>query len=191
MTTINSRYQLKNVRLAFPNLFEATRVGTDPSAKPRFSASFILAPDHPQVAELKELITHLAKEKWGKDAEAMLKAIRAKDRICLHDGDLKAKYEGFAGNLYVSAAAPENKPPTVVDTARVRLDARSPIPYAGCLVNAIVEIYAQDNSFGKGINATLAGVQFVADGQAFGGGRAASEDEFEEIATDGASGDWA
>lgn len=176
------RVMLKNVRLAFPVLFEPQRFGNDDSSTPRYSAAFVLPPDHPQVEEIKAKIDKIAFEKWGKDSAAMLKGIRAKDRVCLHDGDTKAQYEGFSGNLYINAASPGDKaPPTVVNTDRSVLTARSPIPYAGCYVNASIDIYAQDNQYGKGINASLRGVQFVRDGDAFGGSAPAKADEFEEV----------
>ena len=40
-------------------------------------------------------------------------------------------------------------------------------------MNAIVELWAQDNNYGKRINASLAGVQFAKDGEAFAGGTVA------------------
>ncbi|MNP74169.1 hypothetical protein D3C76_1710040 [compost metagenome] len=53
----------------------------------------------------------------------------------------------------------------------------------------IVDIWAQDNSYGKRINAQLQGIQFVKDGEAFsGGGTSADASDFEEIA-DGADAD--
>jgi hypothetical protein len=48
-------------------------------------------------------------------------------------------------------------------------------------VVAIVELWAQDNSWGKRINATLKGVQFYQDGEAFAGGVSASADDFEDL----------
>jgi hypothetical protein len=48
----------------------------------------------------------------------------------------------------------------------------------------VVEIWAQDNNYGKRINASLKGVQFVRDGDAFAGGGAASPDEFEDLSAD-------
>ena len=41
------------------------------------------------------------------------------------------------------------------------------VVYAGCFVNGIISLWAQDNQFGKRINAQLDGVQFVRDGDAF------------------------
>jgi hypothetical protein len=84
--------------------------------------------------------------------------------------------------MFVAASAQETAPPTVVDAARQALTERSGKPYAGCYVNASIELWAQDNAYGKRINATLRGVQFVRDGDSFGAGsRAAAPDEFDEI----------
>jgi hypothetical protein len=91
---------LNNVRLAFPAIFEAKSVAGE---EPAFSASFIIPPDHKQIAEINEAIEAVAKEKWGAKAAEMLKQLRAKGNVCLHDGDEKANYDGFEGNFYISA----------------------------------------------------------------------------------------
>jgi hypothetical protein len=51
--------------------------------------------------------------------------------------------------------------------------------YAGCYVNAIVELWYQNNNYGKRVNANLLGVQFFKDGEPFGDGVSASEDDFD------------
>jgi len=54
--------------------------------------------------------------------------------------------------------------------------------YSGCYVNAIIDLWAQDNQFGKRINATLLGVQFAYDGDAFAsGGSGVSVDDFDDL----------
>jgi tripartite-type tricarboxylate transporter receptor subunit TctC len=40
-------------------------------------------------------------------------------------------------------------------------------PFAGCYVNATIRLWAQDNQYGKRINAQLRAVQYVKDGAAF------------------------
>jgi hypothetical protein len=70
--------------------------------------------------------------------------------------------------------------PLVIDRDRSPLAEEDGKPYAGCYVNASVEFFAYENS-GNGISAQLAGVQFVRDGDAFGGGRAADPDEFDDL----------
>lgn len=179
------RIMLKNVRLAFPSLFEATRVGTDDNSKPRFSASLLLPQDHPQVKEIEQKMRAVAKEKWKDKAEAIYKGLEKSDKLALHDGDTKSQYDGFAGMLFVSAAAQEGSRPTVIDTNKAPLTQKDGKPYAGCYVNVSLDLWAQDNGFGKRINAQLRGVQFLRDGDAFAAGRPADSDEFEEV-TDGA-----
>lgn len=82
--------------------------------------------------------------------------------------------------MFVAAAAQENAAPTIVDQARNTLSARSGKPYAGCYVNASLEFWAQDNAYGKRINCTLRGIQFLRDGDSFSAGRPADADEFED-----------
>lgn len=171
---------LENVRLAFPDLWEARAFNGEGEAK--FGASFLFPKDHPAVKKLEEAFETVAKEKWTAKASAVLKALRAADNICLHDGDAKAELAGYEGNYYVSARTSTR--PLVIDRDRSTLAKADGKPYGGCYVNAIVDVWAQDNGFGKRINAQLAGVQFVKDGDAFSGGGAASPDEFDDLGED-------
>jgi hypothetical protein len=172
---------LKNVRLSFPQLFKATQVNGE--GKPAFSAAFLIAGDDPQVDEINDAIEQVALEKWEKKANTILSTIRGKDQACLHNGDLKAQYEGFEGNYYISARAYSK--PLVIDRNKQVLAEDSGKPYGGCYVNASIELWAQDNQWGKRINATLRGVQFLRDGDAFAGSAPASEDEFEDLGDTG------
>jgi hypothetical protein len=172
------KIQLNNVRLAFPSLFEAKKVNGE--GEPAFSASLLLPPDHPAVAELRAAMEQIGKEKWAAKWPAVKKELEGKDRTMLHDGDMKTAYSGFEGNLYVSA---RNKTrPLVIDRDRSPLSQGDGKPYAGCYVNAGIELWAQDNKYGKRINASLRGVQFLKDGDAFAGGTPADVDEFEDVA---------
>lgn len=168
---------LNNVRLAFPDLWEARAFNGEGPAK--FSASFLMSPDHPSVAEVKAAIEQVAKEKWAAKAPGILKGLWSQGNVCLHDGDTKPDLAGYEGNLYISARTATR--PLVIDRDRSPLMPGDGRPYGGCYVNAIIDIWAQDDGFGKRINASLAGVQFVKDGEAFAGGKAASPDEFDEI----------
>uniref|UniRef100_UPI0025B91E9B ssDNA-binding protein n=1 Tax=Candidatus Symbiopectobacterium sp. TaxID=2816440 RepID=UPI0025B91E9B len=71
--------------------------------------------------------------------------------------------------------------PLVIDRDRSALTAADGKPYAGCYVNATIDIWAMDNNFGKRINASLGGVQFLCDGDAFAGGGVATPDDFENM----------
>lgn len=174
------KIKLTNVRLSFAQLFEAKTVNGE--GKPAFSASFLIEPSDPQVANINAAIEAVAKDKWGAKAEANLKVMRTADKTCLHSGDLKANYDGFEGMLYISSRNALR--PLVIDTDKTPLTAQDGKPYSGCYVNASVELWAQDNNYGKRVNATLMGVQFFKDGESFSGGGVASEDDFDDLSVD-------
>jgi hypothetical protein len=170
------KVQLKNVRLAFPNLFKPTK-GANNEGEPAYNAAFIIPKDHPQLKEIRDAMRQVAKDKWGAKAQETYALIEKRDHLALHDGDLKANLAGYEGNFYINA---RNKTrPTVVDRDKSPLSAEDGKPYSGSYVNVILEFWPQDNDYGKKINASLGGVQFARDGEAFSGGRAASADEFD------------
>jgi hypothetical protein len=178
------KVKLTNVRLAFPALFEAKTVNGE--GKPAFSAALLIDPADRQVKAINAAIEQVAKDKWGAKADTMLLGLRKTDKLALHDGDTKAQYDGFPGNLYISARSATR--PLVIDADKSPLVEADGKPYAGCYVNASIELWAQDNNYGKRINASLGGIQFLRDGDAFAGGGAASEDEFDDV-TSGADAD--
>lgn len=172
-----AKVHLNNVRLTFPALFEPKAVNGQ--GEPKFSASFLFPREHTGVAELSKAVTEAATAKWGAKAQATLQQLKAADKLPVHDGDAKSDYDGYAGNLFVNAS---NKVrPLVIDGNRTPLTPAEGKPYSGCYVNAIVEIWAQDNQFGKRVNASLLGVQFVRDGERLAGGAVAAADDFEAI----------
>lgn len=171
---------LADVRLAFPQLWVATKVND--AGKAAFSAAFLMPPDHPAVAKIKAAIAETAKAKWGEKAAEILQALVAADKICLHNGDTKSNLEGYAGNLFVSARGPMR--PLIIDANKSPLTEADGRPYSGCYVNAQIALWAQQNNFGKRVNAQLRGVQFLRDGEAFSGGGVADPDEFETVEAD-------
>lgn len=171
------KVKLANVRLAFPQLFEAKTVNGE--GEPAFSASFLFPPDHPARKQVDDAVTKVAKEKWGAKADQILAAMRKADKTCLHDGNAKAEYAGFPDNYYVSS---RNKTrPLVIDRDKSPLTMADGKPYAGCYVNASIELWAQDNKYGKRVNASLSGVQFYRDGDAFSGGAPADPEDFDDL----------
>lgn len=168
---------LKRVRQSFSHYHEAHSF--DGTSAPAYDSTVILEPDHPSLAVLKEGIDKVGSEKWKDKWPAIKKEMEARDKTCLHNGDNKAATAGFEGNFYVTA---RNKiRPRVVDRDNTELTIADGKPYSGCYVNLSIEIWAQDNSYGKRLNASLRGVQFLEDGTPFAGGAAANEDEFEAI----------
>lgn len=167
---------IRNARLSFPDLFQARAYEDGGQAK--YKATFLVPKGSEQAKAIEEAITKAATDKWGAKAEAILKSIRNNpNRYCYQDGETKT-YDGYDGMMYISAS---NKVrPTVIDRDRAPLTEGDGRPYAGCYVNAIIEIFTYENP-GKGISASLSGVQFVKDGEAFSGGRPAKADDFEDL----------
>lgn len=174
------RVTLKGVRLSFPDLFVARAV--QEKGEPRFSAAFLLHKEENKagIDELRAAIWSVAKEKFTDKAKELIK--KNKLTLCLHEGSEK-DYEGYGDdNMYVSASSKIR--PHVVDRDRSPLAEADGRPYAGCYVNAVVDLWAQDNQFGKKINAELKGVQFVEDGEAFGAPPLNPEEAFEDLDAD-------
>jgi hypothetical protein len=174
--------KISNARLAFPALFKPAQFAGN-QGEPKFSATFLIPKSDAQVKGIKAIIQNVAVEKWADKGAKILEELTKGDRICLHDGDNKDQYDGFSGCMSINAS---NKlAPKILDRDRNILSEDNGKPYAGCYVNASVDIWAQDNQYGKRINATLRGVQFVKDGDAFVGGGPVNDDEFEDLADTG------
>lgn len=175
-----ARVTLLDVRLTFPNVFEAKVVNGQ--GEPKFSATALFAKTHPQLAEIKAKILEAATTKWGAKAGEVLKQLQAADKICLHDGDAKSDYDGYAGSFFINASnkirptviggGPDGRAPTTAAEGKI---------YSGCYVNMIVDFWSQDNSFGKRVNASLMGVQFLRGGPRLAGGGVAAADDFAPI----------
>ena len=182
------KVKLTEVRIAFADIFVAKAIG---DGDPRHSARFIIKPKDPQVKEIDAAIEAVAKEKWKDKAPAILAKIIKDGNCCFQKSDYLDKngepYDGFAG-MYSLGAANKAKP-LVIDRDKSPLTQADGRPYAGCFVNAQVDIWAQDNAFGRRINASLSGVQFFKDGDAFTGGQAADPDDFDDLADTGAEED--
>jgi hypothetical protein len=175
------KVKVKNVRLAFPVLWEP-EFKTEDAKQKTFSAIGLMAPNHPSVKDINDTIDAVIREKWGDKAEQVKSLIKAggPDRTCLRDGNGKPNYDGFPGNLYISASSVVR--PGVKDQARVDCTEADGKVYAGCYVDLIIDIYGYDKPR-PGVTAQLMGVQKRADGDAFGGGRPASEEDYDDLST--------
>lgn len=169
--------KIPRARGAFLQLFKAKQVNGE--GEPAFSGSFIIGKTDPIVKVINATIDAAAKEKWADKAPALLKQLRSADKVFLHDGDLKENYEGFPGNFFISA---RNKSrPVVKDRNANPLTEADGKPYSGCFIGVIVDVWCQDNKFGKRVNATLQGVQFIEDGDAFSGAPPLADDAFDDL----------
>ena len=168
-----SQIKMKNVRLSFPSLF---RKAVFSGSETKFEATFLLNKEE-HAETIKQIQAEIAK--MLKDE---LKAKLPADKICLKDGD-EIEYDGYAGCMSIKASSA--KRPIVIGKDKSPLTEDDNVIYSGCYVNAIISLWAQNNQFGKRINASLEAVQFAKDGSPFGdGGSKASVDDF-DIVDDG------
>jgi hypothetical protein len=154
-----SKIKIPSARLSFPSLFNMASFGGESTGK--YEATFILdKKEHAKViAEIEAVIGKLQKDE--------LKGKVASDKICLKDGDEMERPE-YAGKMTIKAST--KKRPLVINRDKSAISEDDNIIYAGCYVNGIVTLWAQNNQYGKRINAQLDGVQFVRDGDPFGDG---------------------
>jgi hypothetical protein len=167
---------LKDVRLSYPDLFKPGRPPKDkPNEAGKYGAHAIFAPDSPNAKLVKDAIFAEAQRVFGANWQTILGSL-TKDKKCLRDGNQNLTgdgniRDGYAGMLYVVS---KNKlKPIIIDrNPQVHLNEASGKPYGGCYVNMKIDVYAMDGSakgFGKSVNASLLAVQFLRDGDAFGG----------------------
>lgn len=174
------KIKIRNVRLAFPKLWTPEAFG--PGAAEKYQCTLLIDNDEEAtLAMVRDTIEDVGAEQWKSWGE---KKFRGGVKVrALLDGEEKSQYDGFEGCHFVNAS--NTKRPKIRDKdGETDLWEKDGRPYGGCYVNAILDIWAQDNKYGKAINAALLGVQFVRDGDSFGGGSTASEDDFDAIEDD-------
>jgi hypothetical protein len=162
------KIKMQNVRLSFPNLFHTASFGGEDTGK--YDATFMLdKKEHAETIKLiRQEIKALANEKF-KDK------LPPDDKLCLKDGDETDRQE-YQGCFTLKASS--KRRPLVLNRDKSPVTEEDNIIYAGCYVNAIVSLWAQNNAFGKRINASLDGVQFAGHGEPFGA-PAIDADEFD------------
>lgn len=158
---------IKNVRLSFPSLFE--RAVFD-GQEGKYEATVLIDKEDKKTKKL------LDKAIAEAIAEANIKV--ASDKRCLKDGD-DSEYDGYEGNWSLKAA--NSKRPTVLNRDKTPLTSDDEVLYAGCYVNIVIDLWIQNNKFGKRVNANLYGVQFVKDGEPFGMGPIDVTDDFDDL----------
>lgn len=171
---------LNDVRLAFPNVFEAR--AAEGSTKEKFGATFLYEEGDDNHELLKQACEAVLVEKHGDKAGVIFKKYNGAGRIWLfRDGDDKAdQYAGFEGMMYLGANS-ERRPKLRAADGVTPIDASDGILYAGCYVRAIIDVYEYKPK-GGGVTAELLGIQFMRDGERLSGGGVASDDDFEPVA---------
>lgn len=187
---MSTKVVLKDVRISFCDTLFVPKEYEAGDGKFRHSSTFLVVPGSANDKAIQAAIKAEALAVWGKRAEVMLESMRGNsNKYCYTKGDLKAdKYDGYEGMLVLAShrRAKDGAPGVFSqypgpDGKAARLTEKDGKPYAGCYVNAVVEIYAQEGT-NAGIRSGLVSVQFWRDGDAFSAGSVANPDDFETLA---------
>ena len=188
--------QLKHVRIAFiDELFEPGQY--EGKGDFRHTATFIVAPGSENDKAIQHAIQMEAVAAWGKKADSMLEDLRGDKKAFSYQKNKKDKtgevYDGFEDMYALSAVRKQkdgaplflhNVKDTDPDSKHFgkaqRLTGKEGIIYAGCYVNAKVEMWAQQGTY-RGMRCGLLGVQFDGPGDSFGGASRATDDGFDAV----------
>ena len=129
---------------------------------------------------------------WGKKADSMLEDMRGNKNKFSYMKNKKDKtgevYDGFE-NMFALSGVRKQKDGAPLFLHNVkdpstgkaqRLTGKEGIIYAGCYVNAKVEMWAQGGIY-SGMRCGLLGVQFDGHGDSFGGASRATDDGFDAV----------
>lgn len=170
----NPSLKLPAVRLSFPHLFTPQK-GDDADSKAKYGATFILDKKI-HAATIKEVQAAIATVTKSDKLKG-----RKPTKVCLRDGAEKDHLDGYGDGVMFLSARNQKRCP-VVDRNLTPLVEEDGKPYAGCYVNATIEIYPYTHpKSGPGITASLRAVQFLKDGEPFGEKPADVASEFENL----------
>ena len=182
-----TRIMLKNVVLAFPALAEPQSFG---EGEPAYGAKFPIKPNSEQQKAIEAAILAEAKEAWKDKADSVVKMLEEDGKVAFTKKVYRSKktgepYQGFDGTHYLSTRNAKTQP-TVFNQYGEEVSGKGEIErqaFSGAVVNASIEVWAQDNKWGRRINCSLRGVMLTGEGENFGGGSSpASADEFAGLA---------
>jgi len=199
---------VKNVRLSFNDLFNPKSIN---GGDPKFTGTFICLDDTKLIFtngkgekvttghdKMQDICEHVLKEKFGKvpakhDNWTYNKADGSgtRDQHVNDDGDYWAGCDG--DTWYISAAKRADRckdgKMTVIDQLKNPIAASDGTLFSGCYVNVVLDVYAYDGDSGKGVTASLEGVQLKAKGEPLGMAPIDATSEFEEEEIEEVDGD--
>jgi len=171
---------LKNVRLAFPDLWSPGRPAKGSDKPGKYGATGIMARDSEAFKVAQDAFVKAAQETFGANWQNFVQAME-KSKKCIRDGNLNLNAQtgeirqGFKDLMYIVAKNKARVP--IVDARKVggqwvNLTEADGKPYAGCRVNLKVDIYGMKakGEVPAGMYCTLRAVQFAGDDEAFGAG---------------------
>lgn len=183
---------LSNVRIAYADGLNTARVMKgqpgQTSQNPTYSCALLISNESTDaINTIRAAMWRLAEATFGQSASAIWQEMEASGKLALKNGATKASQDGFLGHMFFSPNAKQEKPPLLLhkfadpektDGSPLILKRPQGIIYSGCYVNAQINLWVQNNDFGRRINSEVLAVQFANDGDRFGGGASANISAF-------------
>lgn len=174
---MSEKIVLKNVRLSYEHIFRADKVASDENSTPKYSASWIIKKDDPQIKRVKEALIKALDERFpgkrkpgGPWPSSMHNPLKDGDELA----DEHAEYAG----CYVLRSSSKNRP-VVMGRKKEALTEEDGVIYSGCYCNVSLAAAGFDANVKKGVTVYLNGVQFLRDGERLAGVDASND--FEEL----------
>lgn len=173
-------------RLSYADIFRPRSFEKGDDANARYK-TLILVPKNTERGKadfeaLRKASAIAKKEKWGEKIPKI-----PSNMLCIKDGDGEYGKEETAGCWIVSAS--EDTPPQVLDRdGQTELSESDGKIYSGVVARVMLNLWCQDNKYGKRVNANLRAVQFVRHDEAFGKGRVDARAAFGSLEDDDVEG---
>ena len=182
---MSKKVMLRNVRLSYEHIFTPSSFDGDQQNK-KYSATFIIPKDHPDLPALKRAMFEAGQEIFpanftagGAWPRGFACSLKDADKATDSNGEVLAEKNPEYAGCYILEANSKDRP-VALGRRKEALTAEDGVLYSGCYVNA--SLAAAGYTFGtvkKGVKCYLNGVQFVKDGERFGG--ADATDDFDEL----------
>jgi hypothetical protein len=169
---MSKKIMLRNVRLSYEHIFTPSKF--DDTQEAKYSATFIIGKDHPDLPAVKRAFYEAGQEQFAADfngkgwPKGYTCSLKDADVDTDGNGELLADKNAAYKGCYVLEANSTRRP-VAVNRNKAAVTEEDGIIYSGCYVNA--SLAAAGYTFGKvkkGVKAYLNGVQFVKDGERFG-----------------------
>lgn len=179
---------IKDVMLGFPALAEPQSLG---DGEPAYGVKLPITPGSANEKLIEDAIREEAKAVWKDKADSILEMLREDGKLCFIKKEYRSKstgevYEGFQKSHYLGTRNAKVQP-SIFNQYGEAIEKKGDIErqaYSGAIASGVsVEIWAQDNKWGKRVNCTLLGVMLSGEGTSIGGGSPpASADDFAALA---------
>lgn len=183
---MSDRILIKKARLSFLHCFVPKPFA--PGDPPKYQVQTLLDPStaigKANIKKVQQGIVEVAKQKWGEKYNTFEKVQKflGRSKLCLRDHKYDEKeYDSHKGMWYVAANNDENRAPVCLDQYKKEVEQKDGVLYSGCYGHVTISLWAQDNKWGKRINANFRAVMFAEDGEPFSGGAPVDDSEFDEI----------